>query len=114
MTTTVLHRTDLPGNTSAERFEGAAYGAQISFFLNHTPPGHGTALHTHPYEETFVIQEGTVTFQVGGQTITARPGDIVIVPTHTPHKFTNSGRTTLHKISIHPVPTMITDWLEQP
>jgi quercetin dioxygenase-like cupin family protein len=112
MTATRVRRAELPGGTSAERFEGSAHGAQVSFFLNHTPPGDGTALHTHPYEETFVIQEGSVTFQVADQTLRAGPGDIIIVPAHTPHKFTNTGDTTLHKISIHPVPTMITDWLE--
>ena len=113
MTVTRVGRAELPGSASAERFDGAAHGAHVSFFLNHTPPGSGTALHTHPYEETFIIQQGTVTFQVAQQTLHAGPGDILIVPAHTPHKFTNTGSTTLHKISIHPVATMITDWLQE-
>ena len=114
MTITCLRRADLPGGTSAERFDGSAHGAHVSFFLNHTPPGAGTALHTHPYEETFIVQEGTVTFQVAGHTLSAGPNDILVVPAHAPHKFTNTGHSTLHKISIHPVATMITDWQEQP
>jgi quercetin dioxygenase-like cupin family protein len=114
MTVICVGRAELPGSTSAEPFDGAAHGTHVSFRLNHTSPGSGTALHTHPYEETFIIQEGTVTFQVAQQTLRAGPGDILIVPAHTPHKFTNTGSSTLHKISIHRVATMITDWPEQP
>jgi hypothetical protein len=35
--------------------------------------------------------EGTVTFQAGNETCAAGPGDVVIVPANTPHKFTNGG-----------------------
>lgn len=82
-------------------------------FLNQTPPGGGSQLHVHPYEETFVIEEGTVTFEVDGQVINAAAGQIVVVPPDAPHKFMNTGERTLRKVSIHPVPKAITYWLEK-
>lgn len=49
------------------------------------------SLHRHPYDETWLVVEGTVAFQAGDETSTAGPGDVVIVPADTPHKFTNEG-----------------------
>jgi len=111
---TVIGIDQLPGAGHAERFEGSQHSAQVSFFVNHNPPGTGTGLHSHPYEETFIVQAGRVRFTVSETTIDASAGDIVIVPAHTPHKFLNPGDTTLRKISIHPVPEMQTRWLQDP
>jgi len=49
---------DLPGSEHASRFEGADHGATVSFFLSTHPPGRGARLHRHPYEETFIVEEG--------------------------------------------------------
>ena len=79
-------------NSTAYSFEGREYGdIAASFFLVHTLPGNGPSLHTHPYEEVFIVQEGEVTFVVGTETLTVNGGNVVIVPPETPHKFTNSG-----------------------
>ena len=48
MTISCLRRARLPGGTSAERLDGSEHGAHVSFFLDHTPPGGGATLHTHP------------------------------------------------------------------
>ncbi len=41
-------------------FQGSDYGGvPISFFWVQASPGKGPRLHVHPYEEIFVIQEGT-------------------------------------------------------
>ncbi len=37
-------------------------------------------LHRHPYEEVFVVQEGTATFTAGDETIEAKGGQVVVVP----------------------------------
>jgi mannose-6-phosphate isomerase-like protein (cupin superfamily) len=66
----------------------------------------------HPYEEVFVVHEGDATFTVGGESITAVGGDIVVAPREVPHKFTNSGRGNLRMTNIHPSPTVIQEWLE--
>jgi len=41
-------------------------------------PGEGPRLHRHPYDETWVVQEGNLTFQLGDERHQAGPGDIVI------------------------------------
>jgi len=103
----------LSGET-ARVFEGFQYGdTNVSFFLlNDALPGDGPLLHSHPYEEIFVIQEGQVTFTVGDATIEATSGQILIAPAGIPHKFVNSGKTSLRSINIHPTSRMITEWLE--
>jgi len=102
----------LSGGT-ARVFEGAQYGdTNVSFFLNDAPPGDGPSLHSHPYEEIFIIQAGQVTFTVGDDTVEATGGQIVIAPAGIPHKFVNSGRTPLRSINIHPSSRMVTEWLE--
>jgi len=102
----------LSGET-ARVFEGSQYGdTHVSFFLIDAPPGDGPSLHSHPYEEIFVIQAGQVTFTIGDATIEATGGQIVIAPPGIPHKFINSGKTLLRSINIHPISSMITEWPE--
>ena len=102
----------LSGGT-ARVFDGFQYGhTHVSFFLIDAPSGEGPSLHSHPYEEIFVIQAGQVTFTVDDATIEATGGQIVIAPAGIPHKFVNSGKTPLRSINIHPVSHMITEWLE--
>lgn len=49
--------------------KGADYGATVSLILDHSEPGHGPKLHRHPYDETWVVQDGNLTFQAGGGTV---------------------------------------------
>ena len=102
----------LPGSRNTRRFDGQEHGAQVSFFLSHNRPGSGPELHQHPYEETFIVEYGNVSFTVGDETIDATAGDIVVVPAGTPHKFVNVGSEPLRQINIHPVERMETEWLE--
>ena len=103
----LIEQDDLPG-----RFEGADHGAGVSFFLARTPPGRGPGLHRHPYEETFVVHEGRLTFTVDGQAIEARAGQIVIAPPGSAHKFVNVGDAPAHMTNIHPRPRMAQEDLE--
>jgi quercetin dioxygenase-like cupin family protein len=91
---------------------GADHGATISVILDHSGPGQGPRLHRHPYDETWVVQEGTVTFQLGDERHQAKPGDIVIAPPGAPHKFTNQGPGPSKLVCIHASPTFETEWLE--
>ena len=108
----VLSVADLPGSERASRFEGTNYGATVSFFISHHGPGLGPPLHRHPYEETFILEEGSVTFTVDGETIEARAGEIVIVPAGAAHRFVNSGDGAMRQVSIHPAPQMVQEDLE--
>jgi quercetin dioxygenase-like cupin family protein len=102
---------EIPGGEDASTFHGYAHGAPVSFFVSHNRPGTGPKLHRHPYEKTFVVQDGDVLFTVGERTIEAKTGDIVVVPAGAPHKFVSRGATH-RQISIHPVARMETEWLE--
>lgn len=104
--------TDLPGSEMASRFEGRDHGAAVSFFLSRFSSGRGPGLHRHPYEETFVIQEGEATFTVDGEEILGRGGQIVVVPAGAAHRFKNSGEEVLRMVSIHPSDHFEQEWLE--
>ena len=95
-----------------QTIEGVEHGATISLILDRSNPGQGPRLHRHPYDETWLVIEGTVTFQAGNRTCAAGPGDVVIVPANTPHKFTNDGPGRSRLVCIHANPTMIGEWLE--
>ena len=112
--TRVINMDELPHSKTAHTFEGYRYGdANVSFFLVDFPPGSGLGLHTHPYEEVFVVQEGDATFTVGDATLEVTGEQIVVVPAGIPHKFVNSGSGGLRQISIHTSKRMVTEWLEE-
>jgi mannose-6-phosphate isomerase-like protein (cupin superfamily) len=92
--------------------KGVEYGATVSLILDDSEPGHGPRLHKHPYDEVWVVNDGNLTFQAGDDQFDAGPGDIVIVPPQTPHKFTNRGPGRANLVCIHASATFETEWLE--
>ena len=104
----LINSSTLPDAT----LRGAEHGATISLILDRSEPGHGPRLHRHPYDETWVVQDGQLTFQAGEERHQAGPGDIIIVPPGVPHKFTNNGPGRSALVCIHANPTMVTEWLE--
>jgi mannose-6-phosphate isomerase-like protein (cupin superfamily) len=108
----LLNIGDLAGNIT-KQFEGSLYGdVNVSFFLSKTSPGKGPKLHTHPYAEVFIVQEGTLTFVVGDETVVATSGQIVVAHAGVSHKFTNTGTIVACHIDIHTNAHMVTTWLE--
>ncbi len=99
-----------PGGTI--KFEGMSYGSMASFFHVKDKPGGGPPLHVHPYPETWVVLQGLVRFEVGGEAVEMTPGHIVVGPANTPHKFTNIGTDLLEMMCIHPSPVIIQEDLE--
>ena len=113
MTYTLLHRDDLPFDGSTYEFIGAHYqNTEVSFIWVDMPPGGHVRLHTHPYAEIFIIQEGIATYTVGTETVQAHAGQIIIVPAEMPHKFVNSGAGQLRQVDIHVNKEFVTVWLE--
>lgn len=100
------------GTLGTGNLQGAAHGATISLILDDSEPGQGPRLHRHPYDETWVVQEGNLTFQLGETRHTVGPGDIVIAPPGAAHKFTNDGPGRSKLVCIHASPTFSTEWLE--
>lgn len=104
----VIKSGTLPGGN----LEGGDHGATISVILDDSDPGRGPRLHRHPYDETWVVIAGNLTFQAGDERLAAEAGDIVIVPPDTPHKFTNDGPGRSKMVCIHAHPIFETEWLE--
>jgi quercetin dioxygenase-like cupin family protein len=100
------------GTLETGNLKGADHGATISLILDNSEPGHGPRLHRHPYDETWIVQEGNLTFQLDEEHVSVGPGDIVIAPSNVPHKFTNNGPGRSKLVCIHANSTMVTEWLE--
>src|SRR5689334_5347602 len=96
---TVLNRDELERDGNTYEFQGYQHGAtDISLIWVDMPPGDGVRLHQHPYQEVFVIQEGSATFIIGATSVEAHAGQIIIVPAGQPHKFRNSGERQLRQV----------------
>ena len=102
----------LPFVGMSYEFHGDKQGAPFSSYIVKAKPGQGPPSHTHPYVEVAFILEGTATITVGDETREVKEGDIVVIPANTPHRFINSGATTLRQIDIHASPRFIQTNLE--
>jgi quercetin dioxygenase-like cupin family protein len=108
----IIKQADLPLSNIAREFVGADHGgAGVCLIFVDTQPGGGPSLHTHPYEELFVMLEGEATLTAGDQELVATAGDLVIVPPGVPHGFKNTGDGPLRQIDIHVSASFDTTWL---
>jgi mannose-6-phosphate isomerase-like protein (cupin superfamily) len=108
----LINKSDLPFDSIGWEFQGRHYGSAVSFIIIEAQPGDGPRLHSHPYEEVFIVEEGEATFTVGEEVIVVTRGQVVVAPPNVPHKFVNSGIEVLRQVDIHVSPQMITTWLE--
>ena len=93
-------------------FVGADHGGvPASFILDRSEPGGGPALHRHPYDELWIVEEGHATFTAGDRTLAAGPGSVVVVRAGTPHRFTNTGTKPMRMVCIHTSARVQTEWL---
>ena len=111
-TVRIIDLADAGYGEDANEVQGHNHNAAVSVIVVDAPPGGGPKLHRHPYEEVFVIQEGSVTFTAGGETIEAKGGQVVVVPAGVAHKFTNSGTGRLRQVDVHASDKFVTEWLE--
>jgi len=90
----IIHN-PVSGETIAFRRTAAdTAGALLEIDLELTPDGHVPGAHVHPeQEERFEVLEGTMEFRLGLKTITAGPGETVVVPKGRVHRFANGGDT---------------------
>jgi mannose-6-phosphate isomerase-like protein (cupin superfamily) len=110
---TLVNKADLPRYGDTFELEGYLYGnTNVCLILIDMPPGDGPRLHSHPYEEVFIVQEGRATYTVGTETLEIHAGQIVVVPAGVPHKFINSGDGPLRQVNIHVSKQFNTTWLE--
>lgn len=100
--------------TESERaavFVGRDHGASVSFFITCHRRGEGPDPHRHPYEETFVVQEGATEFTVGDATVEVEAGTIIVVPAGAVHSFKGASDGVTRQVNIHPVAEMVTEWI---
>ena len=98
---------ELPFVGMSHEFVGERQGAPFSAYVVVAKPGQGPPLHKHPYVEVAFTLEGSATITVGDETREVKAGAIVVIPANTPHRFVNSGETTLRQIDIHASPRFI-------
>lgn len=107
----VFQREDWAMHPTRRSGEWEGGEANVTVILHDsTEIGVGPRLHTHPYPETFIVEEGRAVFTVGDEEIEAGPGQILVVPAGTPHKFRTLG--PMKSIHIHASPRFETRWLE--
>ena len=81
-----------PGDRVTFLVTGAESGGGCFIVEGLASPGGGPPPHIHHFEdESFYVLEGSATFQAGGQTIHAKPGDFIHIPRGTIHSLTNEG-----------------------
>jgi mannose-6-phosphate isomerase-like protein (cupin superfamily) len=108
-----INLSDLPFLGSSHELEGYQLGdVQVSLIFFDGGPGSGPKLHSHPYPEIFVVQEGEALFTVGDEQIEARGDQILVAPAGVPHKFVNIGEGRLRQLDIHLNDRFVTEWLE--
>jgi len=109
----ILHKGDqIKGAIAEVEFEGARYGAGVSFFIGDLLPGRGPGMHRHPYAETCIVRAGKALMTVDGKEVIAGPGDIVVLAPGTPHRFVAAGNERLEAICIHASDRFIIEWLD--
>ena len=92
---------------------GEQNGGALFMLEASVPPGCGNPPHIHQREdETFYLQEGTLTVQVGGKTLTASAGDTVYLPKGVVHAFQNNGNVDA-KFLVVAVPAGLEKFFEE-
>jgi quercetin dioxygenase-like cupin family protein len=77
-----------PDAAAGEDSEGHLAVIEMSL----TPNGHAPPLHVHPtHGEGFLVLSGVLSFQLGDQVITGRPGACAFAPRNVPHTLANLG-----------------------
>ena len=90
-----------PGDRVSFLVTGAESHGSCFIIEGMVAPGGGPPPHIHHFEdESFYVLEGTATFQAGGQTIHAKPGDCIHVPRGIVHSIKNEGKVPARALVI--------------
>lgn len=72
------------------------------------PPGQSSSeqvTNEHPNSEQWLfVVSGTARAKVANRTVTLKPGSLLLIERHEPHKITNTGRTPLATVNFYAPP----------
>jgi quercetin dioxygenase-like cupin family protein len=90
-----LAQAQQPGTkrTDLQRHDLSAPGREVVQVRVDFDPGYVAPMHTHPGEEIIYVIEGTLEYEIGGKVVRVKAGDVLFVPTGTPHTAKNIGTT---------------------
>jgi quercetin dioxygenase-like cupin family protein len=101
------------GDTIRGKLRGCDTGGAFALLEVISPPGGGTPLHVHAREdETFVVLEGEIEFQIAGALVRPRPGTTLFGPRGVPHRYGNVG-TTASRMLVLATPAGIEDFFDE-
>ena len=78
--------------TELQRHDLSAPGREVIQVRIDFDPGYVAPRHTHPGEEIIYVLEGTLEYEIGGKSVTVKPGDVLFVPAGVVHSAKNVGR----------------------
>lgn len=81
----------LVGDTYTILVSGEDTSGAYTLIDMHVPPGGGPPPHRHDFEEMFSVLDGEVEVTFRGETMTARSGETINIPSNAPHAFRNVG-----------------------
>jgi quercetin dioxygenase-like cupin family protein len=95
-----LHSVDHRPGMHTRTLIGSDHGVE-SFFIDEfrLEEGAQVPLHTHPVEEAWVVTEGSLTVQVGDDTVNVDANSVVRIPPGVPHAVRNDGPEQVRAIS---------------
>ena len=94
-----------PGATRTElqRHDLSVPGREVIQVRVELAPGAAFPSHTHPGEEIIYVIEGTWAYEIAGKPLTAKPGDVLLVPAGTIHSAKNVGTGTAAELATYVV-----------
>ncbi len=81
-----MNLTDLPSKEIMPGYHGKlVHGEKISWVFWEVEKGAQVPHHQHHHEQIMHVVDGRFEFTLDGDTQTYHPGDVVVIPSHTPH-----------------------------
>jgi quercetin dioxygenase-like cupin family protein len=106
------HVVGVLGSRSTFKVLSEQTGGAYALLEQEILPGHGPPLHVHRHEtEIFYILEGQFEVTLGGETIDAPPGAMVLGPRNISHTFRNVG-TTPGKLLLTVIPGRFSNYFQ--
>jgi quercetin dioxygenase-like cupin family protein len=75
--------------------ESNGHLAVVELSGNGRPP-----LHRHDFDETFLVLDGELTFQLGDEIVTRRAGELAFAPRGVPHTYANLSGAPAHALMV--------------